>query len=141
MRLTAITIPWADGEFTFDLRLKEVRALQEKTGLGPAVILMRIQSGEWKVDDYRETILQGLLGGGMAAPEASKLVRLWVDERPAQESLLPAQAILMAWIMGAPQPKKASPSKTENETATAPAASTSTQSMETEPQSDLAPAT
>lgn len=140
MRLTAITIPWADGEFTFDLRLKEVRALQEKTGLGPAVILMRIQSGEWKVDDYRETILQGLLGGGMSAPEASKLVRLWVDERPAQESLLPAQAILMAWIMGAPQPKKANPPKMENETEMAPAASTSAQFMETEPQSDLAPA-
>lgn len=130
MRLTAITIPWADGEYTFDLRLKEIRALQEKTGLGPAVILTRIQIGEWKVDDYRETILQGLLGGGMAAPEASKLVRLWVDDRPAQESLLPAQAILMAWIMGAPQSKKDDPPETINETETVPAASTSTESME-----------
>jgi hypothetical protein len=73
MRLTAITLPWADGEFTFDLRLGEIRKLQDKTGVGPAVILNRIQTDQWKVDDYRETILQGLLGGGMEAGQARTL--------------------------------------------------------------------
>lgn len=141
MRLTAITLPWADGEFTFDLRLGEVRKLQERTGLGPAVILQRIVDGEWKVDDYRETILQGLLGGGMAAAEASKLVRNWVDERPAGESFLTAAKILKAFIEGAPQPKKAKAPKTKTETTTAPAASTSTLSTEPVPQSDLVLAT
>jgi hypothetical protein len=130
MRLTAITFNWADGEYTFDLKLGQVRALQEKTGLGPAVILARLQNGEWKVDDYRETLLQGLLGGGMAALEANKLIRLWVDDRPAHESLAPAQAILMAWIMGVPQPKKDEAPESQTRTATAPAASTSTPSME-----------
>jgi hypothetical protein len=133
MRLTAITFPWADGEYTFDLRLGEVRKIQEKTGLGPGVILERLQSGEWKVDDYREVILQGLLAGGMSAPEASKLVRLWVDDRPAKESLLPAQTILMAFIMGAPRSKKDQAPK-KRETTMAPAASTSTPSTELVPQ-------
>lgn len=129
MRLTAITFPWADGEFTFDLRLGEIRKLQEKTGIGPGVILQHLQTGEWKVDDYRETILQGLLGGGMSAPDAAKLVKNWVDERPAKESLIPAQTILMAFILGAPQGKKGKATKTKKRT-TAPVASTSTPSME-----------
>lgn len=127
MRATAITIPWADAEYTFDLRLGEVRKLQEKTGLGPAVLLVNLQSGNWKVDDYRETILQGLLGGGMSAPDAAKLIKAWVDERPAKESLMPAQAILMAFIVGAPTGKK---NGRKTRTTTEPAASTSHPSTE-----------
>ena len=141
MRLTAITFEWADGEYTFDLKLGEIRKLQDKTGLGPAVILRDLQSDSWKVDHYRETILQGVLGGGMAAKDTNKLVKDWVDERPAAESLLPAQSILLAWIVGAPQPKKEEAPKDQNETATAPAVSTSTPSIPLEPQSDSAPAT
>lgn len=75
------------------------------------MLLHRLQTGEWKVDDYRETILQGLLGGGMSAAEARKLVKTWVDDRPAKESILPAQSILMAFWVGAPQPKKANAPK------------------------------
>lgn len=135
MRTTATTIEWADGEYKFDLRLKEVRNLQEKTGLGPAMIAHHLATGEWKVDHYRETILQGLLGGGMDAPKANALVRQWVDDRPARESLLPAQAILLAWINGAPEQKKAEAPKSETMT-TEPAASTSEQSTEPALQSD-----
>jgi hypothetical protein len=138
MRLTAITLPWADGEFTFDLRLGEIRKLQDKTGVGPAVILNRIQTDQWKVDDYRETILQGLLGGGMEAGQARTLIKDWVDERPAKESLLPAQMILMAWLVGAPQGKKTAP-ETDSETTMALAGSTSTQSMEPVPPSGSTP--
>lgn len=134
MRQTAITIEWADGEFTFDLRLGEVRNLQEKTGLGPPLILHNLQNNQYKVDDFRETILQGLIGGGKSAEEARKLVKKWVDDRPAKESLLPAQMILMSWIVGAPKGKATAP-KT-NETTTAPDDSTSTQYMEQVPQSE-----
>lgn len=128
MRPTAITMPWADGEFTFDLRLGEVRKIQDKTGVGPGVVLMRLQSDQWKVDDYRETIMQGLLGYGMPVEKVRTLVHDWVDERPAKESLLPAQAILMSFIVGGPEGKKDAP-KTESETTMAPDGSTSTQSM------------
>jgi hypothetical protein len=133
MRLTAVTFDWADGEYTFDLPLGPVRALQEKTGFGPAMLLYRIQSSQWKVDDYRETIFQGLIGGGMKPVDASKLVKVYVDERPAQESLLPAQAILSAFIVGCPS-KKAETPEAEIETTTAPVGSTSEKSTESEPQ-------
>jgi hypothetical protein len=96
------------------------------------VNLMRLQSGEWKVDDYRETLLQGLLGGGMSALDANKLIRKWVDDRPAKESLMPAQAVLLAWIMGVPTEKKAEAPETMTPE-TEPGASTSAPS--TEPQS------
>lgn len=129
MRLTEIEIEWAGGTHKFDLKLGNVRALQEKTGIGPGVIHERLIAGQWKVDDYRETILQGLLGAGMAAPEASKLVRTWVDERPAKESLLPAQAIILSFIMGAPPAKKAPALKKKKKT-TARAGSTSGRSTE-----------
>lgn len=131
MRPTAITIPWADGEYTFDLRLKEVRSLQDKTGFGCGVLLSRLQSDHWKVDDFRETILQGLIGGGMEPIPAAALVRQYVDDRPAKESLLPAAAILMAWIMGAPPGKNQTPT-IDDEAATVPVASTSESSMEPE---------
>jgi hypothetical protein len=140
MRITAIEIPWADGEFKFDLRLGEIRNLQEKTGIGPPVILQRLQNDQWKVDDYRETILQGLMGGGRTAKEASELVKKWVDNRPAVESILPAQSILLSWLVGVPE-KKPEAVETQTEAETAPAASTSPQSTDQVPQSDLLPAT
>lgn len=107
MRLTAIQMPWADlEEVTFDLPLGAVRHLQEKTGAGPPVILSRLQQDQWRVDDYRETILQGLIGGKQfTKDQAGALVRKFVDDQPAAESLMTAQAVLMAFILGAPKPK------------------------------------
>lgn len=127
MRLTAVTFDWGGEERTFDLRLGEVRKIEDKTGIGPAVILANLQNGTWKVDEYREVILQGLMGGGMSAPEATKLVKSWVDERPAKESLLPAMNIIMAWLVGVPQdaPKGKEKAAKKRPKRTAPAASTS----------------
>src|SRR4051812_38085085 len=61
MRLTAVSIEWGGEEHTFDLKLGQVRALQEKTSFGPALIAHRLQSGLWNVDDFRETLKQGLI--------------------------------------------------------------------------------
>ena len=134
MKSSAVTMEWADGEYTFNLRLGEVRKIQEVTKLGPPVILFNLQTNQWKVDEFREVILQGLLGGGMKVDEARRLVKAWVDERPAFESVKPAQAILMAWMVGvtpdeADEGKDEAP-QTDSETATAPTASTSEPSME-----------
>jgi hypothetical protein len=140
MRLTAIVLEWGGEEHTFDLKLGQVRALQEKTGFGPALLAHRLQSGQWYVDDFRETLKQGLIcGEGKSPNEAEKLVKQFCDERPARESILPATAILLSWINGAPPPKKAKAPKTE-ERMTEAAASTSAHSMEPAQPSDLAPA-
>lgn len=140
MRLTAITIEWGGEEHTFDLKLGQVRALQEKTGVGPALLAHRLQSGQWNVDDFRETLKQGLIGGGKSPNDAEKLVKQHCDERPAKESVLPATLILLSWINGAPQGKKKAPRK-KTETTMAPAVSTSAPSMESVLSSDSPPET
>lgn len=141
MRPTAVTIEWGGEEHIFDLKLGNVRALQEKTGIGPALIAHRLQTGAWNVDDYRETLKQGLIGGGKTPNDAEKLVKQHCDERPAKESILPATCVLLSWINGAPKAtvgKKKAPRKT-TETTTAPTVSTSAPSTEQAPSSVSAP--
>lgn len=51
----------------------------------------------------REVIRVGLVGGGMAPAEASKLVKRHIDDRPLAEAVPLALAILQAIAYGAPQ--------------------------------------
>lgn len=129
MRLTQITIPWADGEFKFDLKLGNVRAVEEKTGLGLAEIYEALHVGKWKIDHIREVLLQGLMGGGLESDQARKLIHTWVDNRPAKEGILTAQTVILAWMLGAPQGKTET-SETQSEASVVQPASTSAKSTE-----------
>jgi hypothetical protein len=97
----SVAIAWADGEYRFRLALGQMRELQEKCDAGPAFILGRLQSGRWLVDDARETLRLGLIGGGLKPAESLKLVQRYVDERPLLESVQPAMAVLLAALVGA----------------------------------------
>jgi hypothetical protein len=114
----SISFVWGDGEHRFRLAIGQLRELQEKTNTGPAEVLRRVSSGLWRVDDVRETVRLGLIGGGMAPGEAYKLVQRYVDERPLRESVQPAQAILLAALVGAPDEPvgKAAAAEAETET-------------------------
>lgn len=91
---------WGDGEHRFRLPIGQLRELQEKCSAGPAEILLRIVSQKWLIDDIRETVRLGLIGGGMPPVTASALVKRYVDERPLFENTRPAQVILMAALAG-----------------------------------------
>lgn len=95
---------WADEEHTFRLGLKEIRELQEHKhiGVGPLALFKRIEAGEWKIDDLRETIRLGLIGGGMKPEMALKKVRRYVDDFPKVMSVEPALTILGAFLVGDP---------------------------------------
>jgi len=117
-----VTLPWADQDRTFRLRIGEWRKIEAKCGAGPEEIAARLSPsvvamenglsllqaanvgmvGKWKVDDVREVIMQGLLGGDptLGPVEATQLIRDWVDERPLRENLIIAYAICMASISG-----------------------------------------
>lgn len=126
-----ITIPFGDGRHPFALPLGQVRELQEKTGgIGPLMLLRRIQGGSWLIDDLRETIRLGLIGGGMAPVEALKLVERYCDARPPAEYAPSAHAVLLAFINGVPESKKKSGVKASGKTTTEPDASTSTKSTD-----------
>lgn len=102
-RSARITLTWADGKHEFRLAIGELRELQEKTNQGIRSIARRISSGDEFVDEVREVIRIGLIGGGMAPPKALKLVERYVDGRPLIENISTAQAIAFAAIVGAPE--------------------------------------
>lgn len=92
---------WGDGEHTFNIaKIAQALELEEKCGCGVAEIFDRLRNGRWYVNDLRETIRLGLIGGGMEPVKAHGLVKRYADERPWAESLQPATIIMMAAMVG-----------------------------------------
>lgn len=102
-RNASITLTWADGDYVFRLAWGQLSQLQEQCDAGPYVILQRLMDGGWKMKDISEVIRFGLIGGGMEPIRALKLVRAYVEDRPPMESLMVAQAVLTAGVIGAPE--------------------------------------
>ncbi len=118
----AILRPWGDGDRAFRLGIGEWRKVQEKCDAGPPELLARLGAiqaakrafpdqkvfdlalagglGAWRVDDVREVLLQGLIGGGMSPTEAAGLVRELIDERPLFENVSLAFEVVLASVMG-----------------------------------------
>lgn len=121
-RNCSVTIAWADAEYVFQLKLGQLEELQEKCDAGPFVIYERLVTHTCRLNDWRETIRLGLIGGGMKPPDALKLVRRYVDERPWAESILPATVILGAAIRGIPdeEPGKAEAAEPKGESPNSP---------------------
>lgn len=97
--------PWADGIHKFRLPIGQLRELQEKTDCGPMELVNRLLRGTWRVDDVRETIRLGLIGGGTEPTRALSLVMRYVDARPLAESVPMAQAILSVLLFGLEEDK------------------------------------
>lgn len=98
--MSAIDITWAGGEHPFRLGIAELRALQTKCDAGPAWILARLTNGQWMVDDVIQPIRLGLEGGGLSKAEATRLVKVHVEDEPITFSVKTAQAVLMAALYG-----------------------------------------
>lgn len=100
-----IELDWADGTYAFRLGWGQLAELQEKTDCGPYVVLNRLHSGQWRVEDISNVIRLGLIGGGMIPADALKKVRAYVEDRPPLESIIVAQVALGAALTGAPDEK------------------------------------
>ncbi len=128
---------WADGEHTFRLAIGAMRELQTKTGTGPYKVLERLRDNDWRVDEIREVIRLGLIGGGMAPSEVNRLVVAYFDELevPILEHIPVAIQVLMAPMIGTPEPSgKSAPAKPKRKPRSTPqAGSTSRGSTTTEP--------
>lgn len=105
-RNSSVTLPWADGDYTFRLAWGQLIELQEKTDCGPAYLLDKMWQNNWQVQHISEIIRLGLIGGGKTPSEALKLVRNYVEARPPLENLSLAQAILAISLQGAPEEEK-----------------------------------
>ena len=97
----SITLDWADGSHQFRLAWGELIQLQEVCDAGPLVIYARLGSGQWRLNDIREPIRLGLIGGGATPDSALKLVRNYVEARPPLENVALARAIVGAATIGA----------------------------------------
>lgn len=105
-RNSSVTLPWADGDYTFRLAWGQLIELQEKTDCGPGFLLDKMWQNNWKVQHISEIIRLGLIGGGQTPADALKLTRNYVENRPPLENLSLAQAILAISLQGAPEEAK-----------------------------------
>lgn len=133
-----VTLAWADGEYTFRLAIAQLRELQEKCDAGPLELYRRMFTGKWRLDDVRETIRLGLIGGGTPPAAALKLVIRYVDDRPLMESMDIARVVLGVILLPVEDDplKKADPAGDERTAENSP----SPVSTEPEPQSGSAQA-
>lgn len=97
-----IELAWGDGDHVFRLGLGQLRELQRKAECGPFVLFQRFVDRSCKIDDVRETIRLGLIGGGLAAEAALQLVKDYFDGRPLMPHCAAAMSILGAALVGAP---------------------------------------
>lgn len=95
-----VTITVYDGEYDFALKIGQLLELQEKTGVGPYVLLQRLVNGDWRVKDAYEIIRLGRIGAGTAPLDALDFVRTAVEQRPLMENIAPALSILSAALIG-----------------------------------------
>lgn len=105
---TAVYRPLGGREQRFELRLGEIRELERACASGIAAVYMRVATLQFKIDDVRETIRLGLIGGGASFPEAEAIVRFSVDGRPVNGSVQLAADILRAVFEGLDPEKKTS---------------------------------
>lgn len=99
-RHAEVTLEFGDGEHAFRLALGQLKELQERVGCGPPVLFRRLLLSEYNVEDAREIIRLGMIGGGATPTEALTFVKRYVDERPLIESVPVALTILQAALSG-----------------------------------------
>jgi hypothetical protein len=96
----SVELVWAGDLRKFRLGIDELLALQDKRDAGPQEIANRLRKQSWRVQDVHETIRLGLLGGGMDAKLAQRLVDEQARPGKLASSALIAFAIIVSAIQG-----------------------------------------
>lgn len=93
-------LPFNGRRTMFKLSWRELMKIQEACDAGPYVVLDRLVSGRWRLQDISEVIKWGLIGAGMPQNDALNLVEAEVEGRPPLENLVIAQKVLGAGVIG-----------------------------------------
>ena len=132
-----VDLPFGGEDRRFRLGIGQWRAIDAKRDVGPMELMRRLAAGTYRLDDVREVFLQGLIGGGMADSEATKLVKATFDDRPVQPFIITAQAVVAASVVGVPDdPVGETTGESEAETISPEAASASPPSTDRARQSE-----
>ncbi|WP_184389641.1 gene transfer agent family protein [Rhizobium sp. BK591] len=92
-------ITWPGGEHSFRLGIGELRAIEQKCDAGCAVVMMRLLSSQWKIDDVIGPIRLGLIGGGMEERLAQKAIEAALDVASPYALAVTSAEILRRFIM------------------------------------------
>ena len=95
-----VRLAFGTEERAFRLGIAEWRQVQERCNAGPVELLRRLTAGDWRVDDVREIMLQGLIGGGMDSTLSGITVRNVLDEAPLTKFVQGAYMIALASLSG-----------------------------------------
>lgn len=100
----SVELPFGDGVHNFRLAIGQWREMEELRKLGPRRLYDRVRNGDWFVDDLYHTIRLGLIGGGMASPNAMQLTERYFGDWLKAKGLLSAEglarAIMVASLVG-----------------------------------------
>ncbi|MGF7005796.1 gene transfer agent family protein [Aminobacter sp. BE322] len=102
-------IVWPGGEHRFRLGIGELRAIEQRSDAGCAVVMMRLLGAAWKIDDVVGPIRLGLVGGGMSEKDAQKAVEAALEVASPYALAVTAANIIRRFIMwdGDDQPGEA----------------------------------
>lgn len=99
----SIILTFPDGEdYHCRLAWGQLIKIQEARNAGPFVIYVRLHGADWWMEDIREVIRWGLIGGGMDPVRAKKMLLECIEDRPPFHNLGLAQAIMKAGTVGPP---------------------------------------
>ena len=96
----SVEFEWGSGMHKFRIGIDEARELQTKTGFGLERLMLRILSRDYAVDDLRETIRIGMIGGGASPGAAMNEIRIYFDKQPKALQKAAALEILNAYNFG-----------------------------------------
>ena len=101
-----ISLEFGNDTHVFKLGYGQLKELQDSVNAGPLYILESFFNKTWQLEYVRETIRCGLIGGGMSATDAIRMVKTYVEDvesYPVITNVEPAIAILSAALFGAPE--------------------------------------
>lgn len=119
----------------FRLGIDNLIALQDKLDSGPMEIVDRFRRGTWRIQDVKESLRIGLLGGfgDNPAPEQAKTAARLVEECVRPGNIVPHVFTAMAVVLAALQGDPDDPVGKTAATANAPEAPASPPPPSTEP--------
>ncbi|MBB3396877.1 gene transfer agent family protein [Rhizobium sp. BK060] len=92
-------VTWPGGEHSFRLGIGELRAIEQRSDAGCAVVMMRLLSSQFKIDDVIQPIRLGLIGGGMDERAAQKVIESALDVASPYALAVTAADIMRRFIM------------------------------------------
>lgn len=99
----SVDLDWGGEKRHFRLAFRDLAALESARNLGAFEIFQRLRLRTARVEEARDVLRFGLEGGGATPSQASALVKRYCEERPLEESILPAMMVLAAALFDIPE--------------------------------------